>query len=260
MPGKSWSKCHESPQKHMPRKSCPARRKPCFRYSQGMQELPSQQWKNNSAVGLRARSIMSLEFLTHLSQDSLQGIQTQNTFGVKNAVKSCFPYRFVKGRQVEYNATDLRVFLFAACQTPESSCSEHKASCPHLNYLNSGGVTNKEEEDMRHQCRWDRKALRISVTNAMHFLGDCHRGSVSFPVHNLCTTLGISQSTWISTRQQIVQRSMGLTGLLFLLKHKLQIQSQEVCIYNGDHDIPVKGKLTSLKHSKQQIEILLKEA
>lgn len=53
---------------------------------------------------------------------------------------------------------------------------------------------------------------------------------------------------------------MGLTGLLFLPEHMLQIQSQEVCIYNGDHDIPVRGNITSLKHSNQQIEILLKEA
>lgn len=87
------------------------------------------------------------------------------------------------------------------------------------------------EEDMCHQRRWDWKALHpnpnpnptcTSVTNPTRLLVNCHYGSASFPLHNLCTALGISQPTWISTRQQTLQRSMGLTGLLFLPRHMLQ--------------------------------------
>lgn len=79
----------------------------------------------NSAVGTGARSIMSLEFLTYLSQASLQRIRTQNTFRMKNAVKSCLPYRFVKpGRQVEYNTTSICAFLFAVFRIPQSSFSK----------------------------------------------------------------------------------------------------------------------------------------
>lgn len=111
---------------------------------------------------------MSLEFLTHLSQDSLQGIQMQNTFRMKNAVKSCLPYRFVKlGRQVEYNTTNLCAFLFPVFRTPQSSFSEPKAFSLHFNYLGSGGITNKDKNQHA-------SPMQARPESSVHFSTKCH--------------------------------------------------------------------------------------
>lgn len=54
--------------------------------------------EKKSIVGTGARNVTSLEFLTHLSQDSLQAIQTQNTSRMKNAVKSCLCTHLSNGK------------------------------------------------------------------------------------------------------------------------------------------------------------------
>lgn len=146
MPGKSRAECRQSPLQHVPRKSCPGKGKGVPGVRPGYWTAASfSALQKTSAVGTGARSVMSLEFLTHLSQVSLQGIRMQNTFRMKNAVKSCLLYGFVKpGRQVEYNTTNLCAFLFAVFRTPQSSFPEHKAFCLHFNHLDSGGITNKD--------------------------------------------------------------------------------------------------------------------
>lgn len=164
MPGKSRAECQQSPPQHVPRKSCPARGEGCLGYVGVLDSLLlSQHCKKTSAVGTGARSVMSLEFLTHFSQVSLQGIRTQNTFRMKNAVKSCLLYGFVKpGRQVEYNTTNLCAFLFAVFRTPQSSFSEHKAFCLHFNHLDTGGIANKDGRG------------HASPIHSLHFSTKCH--------------------------------------------------------------------------------------
>lgn len=95
------AKPHSSTHTNMPGKSCAERHQALCstcpgkaawqgeRYVWGTRQLLlSQQCKKNTAVGTGARSVMSLEFLTHLSQVSLQGIQTKNTFRIKKMLSN----------------------------------------------------------------------------------------------------------------------------------------------------------------------------